>query len=404
MPWKVSGVVERRQQFLDEYASGQWTMTELCRAYGISRPTGYELLRRFVASGELGLEDHSRAPRRHPNQTPAEIEQQVLELRRQHPRWGPRTLRQRLQDMHGEQSWPAASTIGTMLEREGLTLQRRKRRRTPPYTQPLAAATEANRLWCADFKGWFRTGDGERVDPLTISDACSRYLLRCQAVEKTDTPRVQAIFEAAFRQYGMPLAIRTDNGAPFASRAIAGLSRLAVWWMKLGIVPERIQAGHPEQNGRHERMHRTLAEETASPPAANARAQQRAFDRFLYVFNEERPHQALGMRTPSSLYDPSPRQYPARVPEPEYGSAMKVRRVHEHGQFWWNAERVFVSEVLSGERIGLLPLDERFYRVYFGSFPLAWFDSYELRIEPLPDGAPDDAEEEQECESAGARG
>ncbi len=327
MPWKVSGVVERRKEFVAEHESGQWTMTDLCRAYGISRPTGYELLQRYADNGERGLQDQSRAPKRHANQTAAKIEEQVLELRREHPRWGPRTLRSRLEKLQPKVNWPAASTIGAMLDREGLTLQRRKRRRVAPYTNPLAAATEPNRVWCADFKGWFRTGDGQRIDPLTMTDAHSRYRLRCQAVEKTDTARVQAIFEAAFRQYGMPLAIRSDNGAPFASRAIAGLSRLAVWWMKLGIVPERIAAGHPEQNGRHERMHRTLAEETVSPPEGNARAQQRAFDRFRQVFNQERPHQALNMRTPSAVYEPSSREYPARVREPEYGSAMKVRRV-----------------------------------------------------------------------------
>ena len=384
MPWRVSGVVERRKQFVAEHESGQWTMRDLCRVYGISRPTGYELLRRWAAEGEAGLGDQSRAPQRHPNQTPREIEQQVLELRRQHPRWGPRTLQFKLRELHPKVSWPAASTIGAILDREGLTRHRRKRRRVAPYSNPLAAATEPNRVWCADFKGWFRSGDGQRIDPLTMSDAHSRYLLRCQAVEKTDTGRVQAIFEAAFREYGMPLAIRTDNGAPFASRAIAGLSRLAVWWMKLGIVPERIRAGHPEQNGRHERMHRTLAEETASPPAANARAQQRAFDRFRQVFNEERPHQGLGMRTPGSVYRPSAREYPARVAEPEYGGAMRVRRVRACGNFCWGNQNVFLSEVLSGEAVGLLPLDDRYYRVYFAAVPLARFDSYELRIEPLP--------------------
>ena len=269
MPWKVSGVVERRKQFLAEYGSGEWTMRNLCQAYGVSRPTGYAVLRRYAEGGELGLEERSRAPARHANQTAREVEEQVLGLRRQHPRWGPRTLKSRLEKLQPQVSWPAASTIGSMLDREGLTQHRRQRRRTEPYRQPLAAATEPNRIWCADFKGWFRTADGERIDPLTISDACSRYLLRCQAVEKMDTVRVQAIFEAAFRECGLPLAIRTDNGAPFASRAVAGLSRLAVWWMKLGIVPERIERGHPEQNGRHERMHRTLKEETASPPAAS---------------------------------------------------------------------------------------------------------------------------------------
>jgi transposase InsO family protein len=380
----VSGVVERRKQFLSEYESGQWTMTQLCEIYGISRPTGYAVLRRYEEGGEVGLEERSRAPRRHPNQTSAEVEQQVLQLRRRYPGWGPRTLRAKLQDRHAQVSWPAASTIGAMLDREGLTVPRRKRRRVAPYSNPLAAATEPNRVWCADFKGWFRSGDGERIDPLTMTDAHSRYLLRCQAVEKTDTARVQAIFEAAFRQYGMPLAIRTDNGAPFASRAIAGLSRLAVWWMKLGIVPERIAAGHPEQNGRHERMHRTLAEETASPPAATARGQQRAFDRFRQMFNQERPHQALEMRTPSAVYEPSPRQYPARVREPEYGSALQVRRVHQHGQFCWKHQDVFLSKVLYGENIGLLPVDDRYYRLYFAAVPLARFDSHELRVTPLP--------------------
>ena len=312
------------------------------------------------------------------------MEEAIVELRRQHPRWGPRTLRGRLQTLFPQVRWPAASTIGRLLDREGLTRHRRKRRRTEPYRQPLAAATESNRIWCADFKGWFRTGDGERIDPLTISDAYSRYVLRCQAVEKMDTARVQAIFEAAFRQYGMPWAIRTDNGEPFASTAIAGLSRLAVWWMKLGIVPERIARGHPEENGQHERMHRTLKEETASPPQANRRAQQRAFDRFCQVFNEERPHQALDMRTPSSIYEPSPRPYPARVPEPGYGSRFKVRRVDCSGKFSWKHENVFLSEVLRGEAVGLLPLDDRYYRGYFVQFPLARFDSYRLRVERLP--------------------
>src|SRR3981081_2922536 len=225
---------------------------------------------------------------------PAETEQSVVELRQAHMRWGPRKLKRVLERDQAHQRWPAASTNGEVLKREGLGLGRKKRRRTAPYAEPLAHADGPNRVWCADVKGWVRTGDGERIDPLTISDAYSRYLLRCQAVAKTDTERARAIFEAGFREYGMPEAIRTDNGAPFASSAVAGLSRLAVWWMKLGIVPERIQAGHPEQNGRHERMHRTLKQETGQPAAANRRAQQRAFDRFRAEYNEQRPHQALG--------------------------------------------------------------------------------------------------------------
>jgi transposase InsO family protein len=384
MPWKASSVVDERARFILEYERGQWTMTDLCYHYGIARETGYYWLRRYQQGGLEALRDLSRAPARHPNQTPAWIEGAVLELRREHMSWGSRKLKRVLERKAPEQSWPAASTIGALLAREGLVVPRKKRRRAPPYTQPFAAAEEPNRVWCADFKGWFPTRDGERIDPLTITDAYSRYLLRCQSVEKTDTEPVRAIFEAAFRECGLPQAIRTDNGAPFASRAIAGLSRLAVWWMKLGIVPERIAAGHPEQNGRHERMHRTLKQEAVSPPAANRRAQQRAFDRFRREYNEERPHEALGMQTPSSVYRPSERAYPARVPEPEYGSALQVRRVRTCGQFHWKNENVFLSETLAGEAIGLLPLDERIYTVYFAAFAIARLDSYRRLILPLP--------------------
>jgi transposase InsO family protein len=384
MPWKASSVVDERTRFVLEYERGLWTMTNLCEAYGIARETGYYWLRRYQQGGLEALQDRGRAPERHPNQTPERIEQAVLELRREHMNWGPRKLKRVLEREAPEQAWPAASTIGALLAREGLVVPRKKRRRAPPYTEPFASAEEPNRVWCADFKGWFATRDGERVDPLTITDAYSRYLLRCQSVEKTDTEPVRAIFEAAFREWGLPQAIRTDNGAPFASRAVAGLSRLAVWWMKLGIVPERIAAGHPEQNGRHERMHRTLKQETASPPAANRRAQQRAFDRFRCEYNEERPHEALGMQTPSSVYTRSERAYPARVPEPEYDSAMQVRRVHERGQFRWKCRHVFLTQALMGESIGLLPVDERMYTVYFSAFPIAQFDSYQRMILPLP--------------------
>jgi hypothetical protein len=229
--------------------------------------------------------------------------------------------------------------------------------------------------------------DGERIDPLTISDACTRYLLRCQAVDKMDTTRVQAIFEAAFREYGLPEAIRTDNGAPFASLAIAGLSRLALWWMKLGIVAERIQPAHPEQNGRHERMHLTLQQETMTPMAAHRRAQQRRFDHFRREYNEQRPHQALDMRTPADCYTSSPRPYPARVPEPEYDCSMMVRRVAPGGQFSWKHHEVFVSETLQGERIGLEPIDDRWYMLYFAQFPLGRFDSRTRTVHRLPAAA-----------------
>lgn len=378
--------MDERMRFLLEQERGVHTMTELCEAYNITRETGYYWLRRYQQGGLEALEDRDRAPRQHPNQTPQEIEEAVLELRRAHMSWGPRKLKRVLEREKPQRPWPAVSTIGAMVAREGLVVRRTKGRRAPPYTEPFASADAPNRVWCADFKGWFRTGDGERIDPLTITDACSRYLVRCQQVEKADGERVRAIFESAFRECGLPWAIRTDNGAPFASRAVAGLSRLAVWWMKLGIVPERIAAGHPEQNGRHERMHRTLKQETASPPARNRRAQQRVFDRFRREYNEERPHEALALETPSAVYAPSSRPYPARVPEPEYGNALQVRRIQKWGQFHWKGQRVFLSETLIGELIGLLPVDDRFYTVYFAVFPIARFDSHRLMIMPQREG------------------
>jgi transposase InsO family protein len=358
-------------------------MSHLCRIYGISRVTGYAVLDRCREGGEVGLEERSRAPLRHPNQTPEPIERLVLELRRARPLWGPRTLKKVLENRHPELVLPAASTIGKMVDREGLTHRRRQRRRVEPYTQPFAPATEPNQEWSSDFKGWFRTADGARIDPLTISDTCSRYLLRCQAVEKTDTPRVQAIFEAAFREFGLPWAMRSDNGPPFASCAIGGLSRLSVWWIKLGILPQRIAAGHPEQNGRHERMHRTLEEATARPPQAHGRAQQQAFDEFKFEYNEVRPHQGLEMRTPASVYRPSPRAFPERLPAPEYGTAMKVRRVFKHGQFFWNHHDVFLSKVLAGELIGLLPIDDRYQRIYLAWYPVARLDTHTMQVEKL---------------------
>src|SRR6476661_9581772 len=384
MPWKTSSVMEEKLRFIFEHELRERTMSELCERYEITRQTGYVWLRRHREAGAAGLIEQSRAAHRHHNQMAEDLEQQVLELREAHMRWGPRKLKRILERDEPGRSWPAASTIGALLQREGLVVRRKKRQRTAPYTEPLAHADGPNRVWCADFKGWFRTGDGERIDPLTITDAHSRYLFRCQAVEKTDTARVQAIFEAVFREYGMPEAIRTDNGAPFASTAIAGLSRLAVWWMKLGIVAERIEAGHPEQNGRHERMHRTLKQETAQPPARNRREQQRAMDKFRAEYNQVRPHEALEMQTPAAVYETSARRFPRRLPEPEYPDTMLVYRVQQKGHFRWKRQEVFLSEVLWGEPVGLLPIDDSWFTVYFAQVPIARFDSKQLRVTPLP--------------------
>jgi transposase InsO family protein len=387
MPWKEIGIVEKQKQFVEQWLAEEWTMTELCARYGVSRQAGYNVWARYQQAGWEGLEPRSRAPRSHPNQTAVELERGIVELRRAHMRWGPRKLKAFLERRQPERDWPAASTMGELLRREGLVIARKKRHRVEPYSAPLAHATAPNRVWCADFKGWRRTQDGERIDPLTLSDACSRYLLRCQTVSKTDTAQVQSIFEAAFREYGMPQAVRTDNGAPFASRSLRGLSRLALWLIKLGIVPERIEAAHPEQNGRHERMHRTLQQETMSPMAANRRAQQHRFDQFRREFNQQRPHEALGMRTPDSCYRASLRAFPARLPQPEYPAHMQVRKVHAGGEFAWRGHRhIFLSETLVGEHVGLELIhdqdqQDRWYTIYFAHVPLARFDSHTCTVQ-----------------------
>ncbi len=384
MPWKVSGVLQQRLRFVTDYERGDWTMAELCRQFGISRKTGYKILGRWRADAAGELEDRSRAPHTHPNQTPKEQVDEILALRHAHPSWGPRKLRARLSQRDPKGSWPALSTLGTLLQQRGLTSPQVSRRRTPRFTEPFAAAQAANDTWCVDFKGWFRSGDGTRIDPFTMSDAASRYLLRCQAVDKTDTAAVSALCRAAFRQYGLPRAIRSDNGAPFASGAIAGLSRLSVEWIKLGIVPQRIVPGHPEQNGRHERMHRTLKAETANPPAADRVRQQKAFDRFRAVYNEERPHEALGMQTPASHYQPSLRRCPERIPEPDYDTGLVVRRVAPHGQFFWQGKDIFLTKVLAGERIAFEQVDEQLYLVLFAALPIASFDASTGAISNLP--------------------
>jgi putative transposase len=391
MAWRASGVVDQRNKFVEQCESGEWNMAELCRIYEISRQSGYKWLKRGREQGEAGFADFSRASHHHPNQTSAKVEQQIIALRRQHPSWGPRKLHVVLRNLHPKTHFPAVSTIGALLKREGLVVVRKQRRKTPPYTQPLEHAKGANDLWCADFKGWFLTRDQQRIDPLTISDAATRYLLRCQAVHKTDTEHVLAIFQAAFREFGLPLGMRTDNGPPFASRAIAGLSPLSVYWMKLGIVPERIRPGHPEQNGRHERMHRTLKAETATPPAANRRQQQYVFDRFQDIYNGQRPHEAIAMHTPASCYIVSPRPLPAKIPLPEYPSSWTVRTVRACGRFGWKNQDVFISETLRNERIGLQPVEEDWWLIHFATFPIALFDSHTLCVQPLPEqGKPED--------------
>ena len=380
MPWKETCPMVERIRFVTAALEGAQPLSRLCVEHGISRTAAYKWLERYEREGWEGLEERSRAPLKHGLARSEDVVTAVLGLRERYPYFGPRKLRKKLKELMPSLDLPARSTIGDWLRKEGLTHSARRRRRCPPYTQPFASAVKPNDLWCADFKGWFRTGDGVRCDPLTVSDAVSRYILRCRGLAKTSEDSVKPVFEAAFREFGLPMAIRTDNGVPFAAIGAGGLSRLAVWWIKLGIACERIEPGRPQQNGRHERMHRTLKKETASPPEANLRQQQQSFDRFCQMFNYERPHEALEDETPASVYRRSPRRYPCRLQEPEYPDGVTVRRVRSKGDIKWRGELVFVSQVLAGEPVAITETANGDWEVRFATVTLGFLDPRRDRL------------------------
>lgn len=366
--------MDERKEFIEEWLKSERTFTALCDRFGIARKTGYACVERFREAGYAGLEARSRAPHRSPQAIKASTAAAIIAERQKRPTWGARKLRLILQREKPGVSWPAASSIGELLQREGLIQPRIPRRKTPPYTQPLAHAEAPNQVWCADFKGWFYCADGVRCDPLTITDAHSRFLLCCRATEKTDGEHVRAVMEAVFRRHGLPEAMRTDNGSPFASRAPGGLSRLSMWWLQLGIRHERIEPGRPDQNGRHERMHRTLKQETANPPAANRARQQESFIAFERMYNRERPHEALNGQRPVDVYTGSVRAYPERLPELQYPAGVHLRRISQQGSLKWRTERTFLSEVLARQTVGLLETEEEFFEVYYGPLLIGWFD------------------------------
>ena len=374
MPWKESNTMDLRVQLIQDHEEGQ-SISELADLYELSSKTVYKWLERHAEEGVAGLANRSRAPLHSPSRVSEEITAQIVAAR-QRWKWGPRKLRVKLAAAQPELVWPAESTIGDVLERAGLTHTRKKRVRTPPYAQPFAEVEQANQTWCADFKGWFRTGDGTRCDPLTITDAHSRYLLRCHITPKTDGVHVEAVFDAAFHEFGLPVVIHTDNGVPFASRAPGGLSRVSMRWVRLGIVPERSRPASPQDNGRHERMHSTLKHATLKPPQRTARRQQEAFDRFQLEYNQERPHEALQDGTPASFYTASCRQMPRRVQALEYGEDVLVRRVSQQGSLRMKGERIFLSEIFAYEFIGLRALDERYFQVLYGPVPLGYLDTF----------------------------
>jgi transposase InsO family protein len=372
--------MKERTRFVTGAERGLYSMVELCARYGISRKTGYKWLERYTEHGPTGLADRSRAPEHCPHRMAPSVEQAIVEARRQHPSWGARKLLAWLRRRQPTLELPAASTAGELLHRRGLVKSRRRRTVWKHPGAPGLVTQAANDLWTADFKGHFRTQDGEYCYPLTIADQHTRYLLACHALGSIRTQGARPIFERLFREAGLPTAIQTDNGAPFCSTGIHGLCALNVWWIRLGIQHRRIQPRHPEQNGAHERMHRTLKAETTRPPATNQRGQQLKFEGFRYRYNYERPHEALGQEPPASRWHPSRREYPSRLAPPEYPGHHLVRLVSNAGTLRFKARQLFLSQALKQHFVGLEETADGIWSIYFYDVLLGKLDERRRRI------------------------
>lgn len=380
MPWHETSPMEQRLEFVREYETELFTMTELAAQYGISRKTGYKWLERYAAEGADGLRDQSRRPHTCPHATDPEVVATLMALRRRYPYWGPKKLIAVAARRAPTADYPARSTVAALLKRRGLSVARGRRVARLPVPPPMAPITAANGTWTTDFKGAFRTGDGAYCHPFTLRDGFSRYVLRCDALAGYTHDATQRCFARAFAEYGLPQRIRSDNGPPFAGAM--GLSRLSVWWLRLGIIPERIMPGHPEQNGSHEQFHAVLKVATARPPAATRHGQQRRFDRFRVEYNDERPHEALDNRVPAMLYRPSPRPLPARLPPLEYPGHFEVRRVYSNGCCWWGGH-VFFSEALMDQDVGFEEVDDEWWTVWLGSLAIGRYDERQHLFHPI---------------------
>jgi putative transposase len=372
MGWKETCAVDERMRFVMAVAAADESFAAVCRRFEVSRRIGYKWLERYRAEGVAGLVDRSRAPLTHPHEVMAAVVERCVAVRREHPTWGPVKVRAWLARRAPGLALPAVSTIGALFDREGLTVKRRLRRRTPPTTAPFAHCGTSNDVWCIDFKGWFRTGDGVCCEPLTLEDAHSRYLLRCQPMRSKHGDRVWPVLDAAFREFGLPRALRSDNGSPFGSCGIGGLTQLSVNVIKAGVALDRIEPGKPQQNGRLERLHLTLLQDTASPPARSLRQQTERFKSFQRLYNEERPHEALGNDTPADHYQPSPRQFDGVLREPEYAGDYVVRRVRHNGEIRWQNSTLYIGSTLTGEPVGLVEEDPDSWTVYYGPLLLGF--------------------------------
>lgn len=380
MPWEQTSAMDQRVQFIADWLSGDYFKIELCTAYGISRPTADKWIRRYQEDGVKGLEELSRAPYSHPNATHEEVREQIIQGKLGHQNWGTKKVMDYLRENYPLLDWPADSTSGEILKRAGLVKPRHYRRRVAPYSEPFGTCQGPNQIWSTDFKGDFLLGNGRRCYPLTLSDNFCRYLLLCRALEHPSYEAVRPWLEWAFREYGLPEAIRSDNGAPFASLALGGVSQLSKWWIQLGIRPERIEPGKPSQNGRHERMHRTLKHD--APPQKTHQRQQHCFDLFLEEYNWQRSHEALGRKTPASVYCQSPRSYPTKLPTIECDSGIIVRRVRHNGEIKWRGDLIYVSQVLAQEPLGLKQIDQGQWELRYSFHLLGILDERTKTIVP----------------------
>jgi len=380
MPWKEICAVELRKAMIMDWLTKEYDITELSSSYGVSRKTIYKWLDRYHEKGLAGLEELSREPICHPNATPVETVEEILALKRKKMKWGPKKIIAKLKADHPDIKWPADSTGNNILKRHGLVQPHKSRRRTPPYTNPFLECNQSNAVWSADYKGQFKMKNNITCYPLTISDNYSRYLIGCWGLTRPNFEQTKPCFEKVFKRYGLPAAIRTDNGSPFATRGVGGLSRLTIWFIKLGIIPERIEPGCPEQNGRHERMHRTLKDATANPPGIDLSTQQKAFNIFMKEYNNERPHEALAQKPPVAFYRRSLRPYPAKLPKVEYDDGTVTRYVAPNGYMKWKSSLIFVSETLSGNRIALKQVDDHLWTVRFSFHQLGLFDESKGKI------------------------
>jgi putative transposase len=372
MPWLETDPVTERKRFILEAEGGVFSHAELCRRHSISRQKGYKWIERYELEGPDGLLDRSRRPHSCPHATEPYVLDAAFELRKARPRWGAGKIIGYLAELHPDWPLPARQVLHKHLLREGLVAKRRRRRTRPHPGRPTAPFDAPNSIWSADFKGHFKTLDGIYCYPLTVQDGFSRYLLGCQSRSGTTHAGARQVFHRLFHEFGLPDRIRTDNGVPFASMALGRLSQLSIWWIKLGILPDLIEPASPQQNGRHERMHRDLKAETTIPPAANRSAQQRRFNAFRTDFNEIRPHEAHGQRPPASVYKPSTRPYPSKLQSLEYPAHFEVRKVSTNGGIRWDRAWVNVSHLLGGDHIGLEQIADDIWAVYFGLVSLGW--------------------------------